>query len=227
MSDITGPDLTIFHVTHRGMRTDSRRLAVALASLDERSAPRQVEAMVRWFDGFLHYLQHHHQLEDTLFWPALLERVPEAASDVARLEAEHHDLDEALAGVADSLATLRSARLPFDVARSTALRAANRLVDVLHGHLAFEEGEVLPLFLDYFSATEYQEVEKGVRQPSPKTLAFVLPWIVQHTTEDERGHLFAQAGAPMRILWRLTRGRFARLDAAAFAGARVELLAGV
>ena len=51
------PDLTTYHVLHRGMRIDSGRLTVAVAGLGEAERSTRGPALARWYAGYYGELQ--------------------------------------------------------------------------------------------------------------------------------------------------------------------------
>jgi hypothetical protein len=150
----------------------------------------------------------HHTVEDELFFPALVERVPEAARHVTRTDADHHHLDELLAACTAAIGRMAEG--------GDATEAATLLIEVadhLDEHLDFEDAEVLPLFERHFTAEEYQALDaKAVEHVGiGKQAAFTVPFVVSYTTAAEFERMLAEAPRPMRVLWRLTRRRHARL----------------
>jgi hypothetical protein len=83
------PDLTAFVVLHRTMRTDARRFADAVARVDELDRTARVPVLARWYGGFQAELHDHHVIEDDIFLPALVDRVPAAAELVSRVDVDH------------------------------------------------------------------------------------------------------------------------------------------
>jgi hypothetical protein len=64
---------------------------------------------------------------------------------------------------------------------------------------------------------EWEEIDenfaKGVSFPF---LLRTIPWVMHEVPYEAREHVFAASGLVHRILWRLTRPRFERLQARAF-----------
>jgi hypothetical protein len=70
------PDLTLYKLIHKGMQADTARLAACsptpLAASPRPTAPDELPALVRWYDGFFHDFELHHAAKDELFflpWP--------------------------------------------------------------------------------------------------------------------------------------------------------------
>src|SRR3954470_20008185 len=56
----------------------------------------RVAAVAAYYANVLALLRAHHEGEDELIWPKLIERVPDQRDLVARMEAAHEGLAEAL-----------------------------------------------------------------------------------------------------------------------------------
>lgn len=87
---ITDDDLLTFRLMHRGMRADSAALVDALLRLppgDLRAAHR----LRTWFAALEDLIEHHHSVEDEVFWPALRAADPSFGPDEAVLVADHHE----------------------------------------------------------------------------------------------------------------------------------------
>jgi hypothetical protein len=198
---------------HRLLRTSAGELAATLAAAAAPdappTAPRRAGALDRWYRGFSGEIRCHHHIEDELLFPALRSRVATYGEFGQRLESDHASLDVILDGLAAALAAGD---------RSTAAGFAVELRDHLDEHLAFEDDEIVPLFIRHFTAIEFDELNaKAVKMTSPKQLVFTAPWLMSHLGPAEQAELLASVPKAMTILWKLTRGRYARMTARAFA----------
>jgi hemerythrin-like domain-containing protein len=204
---VTTPDLTTYHVVHRALRQAARSLAETTGTLDPGDRKR-AKAIARYWKGYMGEIVAHHKVEDELFFPALVERVPEAARHVTRTDAEHHHLDELLAACTAAIARVAEGGDPAAAATLVA-----QVADHLDEHLDFEDADVLPLFERHFTAEEYQALDaKAVEHVGiGKQAAFTVPFVVSYTTAAEFERMLTEAPRPMRILWRLTRRGHARL----------------
>jgi iron-sulfur cluster repair protein YtfE (RIC family) len=101
-------DTTVYRLVQRAMVTCAQRLADTSGRADHDAG-----ALARWTSGFAAELRWHQADEDAVAFPALLERVPAAASIVERLTADHRELD----GLLDQLeAALADAASPAELA---------------------------------------------------------------------------------------------------------------
>jgi hypothetical protein len=105
--------------------------------------------------GLVAAMQGHHQIEDFEYFPAFRRAEPRLAVGLDRLEAEHAELAQAVAGAETALAELHAAaeRPPdtngtADVAAERFIASAAQLCARLRGHLSDEEDVVVPLLTE-------------------------------------------------------------------------------
>jgi hypothetical protein len=119
-------------------------------------------------------LHEHHQAEDDLIWPVLVERcAPETAPLVGLMESQHEEVAAIGRAVDEALAGWTAHAGP--AAREALAGALDRLVAVLRDHLALEEERVVPLIAAVLPAAEWaQMLEKvaGGVPPEQLTLTF-------------------------------------------------------
>ncbi|MGD9702182.1 MAG: hemerythrin domain-containing protein [Acidimicrobiia bacterium] len=222
------PDLSFYLAVHRQQRADIARYVMALEQLDGADVVRR-QALARWANGFGHELVVHHTIEDEVFFPDLTMRVPSTRATLERLAVDHekvHHLLGALRRTARALAgpnfaVARDALTgpDFLAARDDAIEVGVELRDLLHLHLDVEDEEILSVFHRSYGRDEYEALERQATKHLPKKgLTFSIPWNVAAMDDAQRAEALATAPLPLRVLYRLTRKRFARLVAEAFGG---------
>ena len=206
------PDLTMYKIIHRGMRADTGRLAAAVAALSEADRTRRMPRLVEWYAGFFHDFELHHSAEDELFFPALAERLPEFADRMVRLDAEHHTLEAALVTVGEAVRQLADPEVGWSSVYGDALDALRTADAELTFHLDHEDEDVLPLFVAHMSKIDYDEIaERAVKRQPLSQVTFAVPWIMSNATDAERRQILGEAPLPLKMVWYLYRGRYARL----------------
>jgi hemerythrin-like domain-containing protein len=212
------PDLTTFTVIHRVMRADGRRFADVVAGLTEADRTERVPHLARWWAGYRDELHDHHVIEDEIFYPALVERVPGAGRHIERVDVDHEHLGDLIARITDILARLADPAVPFRAAHAEAVRLTDGLASLLESHLAFEDDDVVPLFAEHFTGEEYDALEKqAMKRPSLRRTIFTVPWVLAGADDDERRRLLDGAPFIFKLLWYASRGRYQRLADAVFA----------
>jgi hemerythrin-like domain-containing protein len=217
-----GPaDLSMMYVLHHGFRRDLARFVAAaqLTPLEERAAWRAL--LERW-DLFARLLHDHHHKEDEHLWPLLRAKVGAAGDlDAARvldeMEAEHATIDPLLEAVHSGFSSLAAG--PSPTAQTGLAADLARARDELGAHLGHEERDAIEILQRYVPGEEWAELERTEFRGglAPGDLLRLLPWCVEDLPEAVSGPLLTEAGLPFRVLLRLGRPRFARLERAAFA----------
>jgi len=116
----------------------------------------RVETVAAYYANVLALLRAHHEGEDELIWPKLIERVPDQRDLVARMEAAHEDLAEALVEAESRLATWSASP---DIDHGASLAASLAMLGVLcSAHFDEEERRILPLAEEYCTVEEWAEL---------------------------------------------------------------------
>jgi len=206
------PDLTTYRAVHRALRQGAWTFAGAAPAIADADAHRR-KAFARWWKGYAGEVLAHHQGEDDVFFPALVDRVPLAAELKARTDADHHRLDELMAAVGDEVAAVKAGwRAPRLVGLS------HELATLMQAHLDMEDVEILPLFERHFTGEEYTALDDKVVKAvgvGPQA-AFTVPFVVAAMGPEEARTTLATAPVPLRVLHALTRRSHARLVRRAF-----------
>jgi len=130
---------------HAALRRDLSRLREAAGQLQGSSGvPPTV--LAGW-DTFQAQLASHHAAEDDDLWPVLRRELsdPSELASVDAMVTEHHLLPPALAGVDSALRGGGELVAPVE-----------RLGNVLLGHLAHEERDVLPLIEKHLTQAQWR-----------------------------------------------------------------------
>jgi iron-sulfur cluster repair protein YtfE (RIC family) len=206
-------DLTIMLAAHEALRRDLAGLARA-ADRAVRRGPAQRAAVQRGWDVFQRQLHIHHTAEDELVWPALRERL--AASDAARsvldaMEAEHEQIDPLLAAVSQAMAGGQPDGVDDDGDRLA--DTVDVLTMALHGHLAHEEKDALPLIGTALTVGEWRAVGRRIGVRNLRRAPEMFAWMLDGATPEQAAAATGQLPPPARVLYRAVwRPRFARRE---------------
>ncbi|MDD9908968.1 MAG: hemerythrin domain-containing protein [Ahrensia sp.] len=130
---------------HLNERTDAYESGIV-------TAEQFRHTMVRRLQNFLGSLDHHHRIEDHVFFPKFMEAEKRLVAGIELLEADHTVIDaqvHAMVDVANAL--LRSPASDKDALKRNGedfAIASRRIVKLLDRHLDDEEEIVIPLLLD-------------------------------------------------------------------------------
>jgi hemerythrin HHE cation binding domain-containing protein len=212
-----GPvDMAMMYVAHHGFRRDLEAFCAAVRATpaSDRATWR---ALLRRWELFSIALHHHHSGEDAWLWPVLIERAaPSEKQLLVAMENEHAEIDPALDACTSGLRRL--AGTADEDARAALVVHLSATKEALYRHLAHEETETMALLQRVLAPAEWQEMNhKFERSFTPRQLAWAVPWIVTELPDEVRDALFAQPGAaPLKVVYLLFRGKFARLQREAF-----------
>jgi hypothetical protein len=190
-----------FATVHDAMRRDCGRLAPALARLTDR---RHAERVQRWYRRFRAEIEHHHQREDDVLWPALLPRAPEFRAAAPALAEDHEALDARLAALDGALGAVVTGVALDRAHRAATIAEADALATLLVAHLEREEAAAFPAIARTFSAEEFAAIEQQLlKGTSLRLLAFELPWALDGLDAGRRAEALRGVPAPFRLLHRL------------------------
>jgi iron-sulfur cluster repair protein YtfE (RIC family) len=205
-------DLTIMLAAHDALRRD----LVGLAHAADRSVRRgsaQQAAVQRGWEVFQRQLHIHHTAEDDLVWPALRERL--AASDAAQsvleaMEAEHEQIDPLLAAVNQAMDGADRDGRPDG---ATLADTVDVLTMALHGHLAHEERDALPLIGTALTVGEWRAVGRRIGLRNLRRAPEMFAWMLDGAAPERAAAATGQLPPPARVLYRAVwQPRFARRE---------------
>jgi hemerythrin-like domain-containing protein len=215
------PDLSTYRAIHAALRRGAHDVHAAVGTLDPADR-RRTRALARWWQGYAGEVLLHHTIEDDVFFPELVRQVPAAGQLIQRTDGDHAHLDEVMTGITAALSSITA---PGSLDRAGQLLA--ELAAHMDEHLDFEDDDILPLFEAHFTAEEYEALDaRAVKATGiSKQAAFTVPFVAASVDPATRDRLLAEAPGPFRVLYRLTRGRYARLTALALGPTAVPVAA--
>jgi Hemerythrin HHE cation binding domain len=189
-------DMAIIHRTFRKTYDDSARLVRAAAA----PSPGRVTFLADHIDFGIAMLHVHHQGEDELLYPKLIERVPQQAPMTEEVEHEHQLVREALDAASAACATWRGRR---SAETGEALAAAlDQLNAVAQRHLDDEEQKIVPLAAVTLTQQEWDAVGKhGVAQIPRNKRGIAFGMILEPLGEADRAYMMRVLPAPVRMLY--------------------------
>jgi hemerythrin-like domain-containing protein len=154
-----------------------------------------VGAHAQFVCGILHF---HHEGEDLILWPLLLERGgEEAAAIVPLMEKQHHAIEAAYGEVIRPLPEWRStARGGHELAQ-----ALDRLLAALLEHMVMEEERILPLAEKYVTAAEWRRLgEHGMDEMPKKALPLAFGMAMYEGDPAVIKTILGEAPPPARLI---------------------------
>lgn len=196
-------NMSMNRVIHGAFRRDLARFDRALAAFPDGSRARAEQLGTAW-DNFAFQLHHHHNDEETIFWPLLRESGADEAL-VGELHGEHATMLAAL-----EKASAKMAALPANPSAGTADAAHAAITDlsaVLLGHLEHEEGTI-ELVSDSIKGTQpMKDAEKAVQKAHKGNTGMFIAWLNDGIAPDAKACLDKEIPGPVQFVARNTSGR--------------------
>jgi hemerythrin-like domain-containing protein len=153
-----------------------------------------------YYTNVLSLLHVHHESEDELIWPRLLERCPDDAGAISSIAAQHGD-------VVVSLAAARQATQNWSASASrddaiTLQDALTVLNADMAPHLDDEEEFILPIAARHLSPDEWGELPShGMRAFDGDKLWLILGLVLEQMTPAQRQAMQENFPPPVAEMW--------------------------
>jgi len=195
-------DMAIVHRLFRQSYDEAARLVRAAPT----PSPGRVTFLADHIDFILGGLHTHHQDEDELLYPKLIERAPDQAAMTEQVEHEHQQIATALDAALAACATWRQ-RPSAETGEALAL-ALDQLNAVVQPHLDDEEQKVVPLAAVTLTQQEWDAMGKRGMSSIPRNKrAIAAGLMLESLDEADRAYMMKSVPAPMRMLFPLMVGR--------------------
>lgn len=192
------PDTTEMVVVHDVLR-DTLSAAPALIGAAGSDDADRVELLKNLYANVLAFLTVHHEGEDELIYPLLLDRAPEQRELIARVNAQHHEVEELIARTGAAV----NGWVAGDAgSQERAAAALHELGERLSVHLEDEEREMLPLCAEHVSVAEWGALPGHAMQHfGGDKVWLVLGLIRERMTQGQRDLMLAKMPPPAVEMW--------------------------
>jgi len=189
-------DMAIVHRTFRNAYEESARLVRAAPS----PSPGRVTFLADHIDFGLAALHHHHEGEDELLYPKLIQRVPDQAPMTEQVEHEHLAIKTALEAASAACAAWR--QRPSAETGEALAAALDHLNEVVQPHLDDEEEKVVPLAAMTFTQQEWDAMGKhGVAWIPRNKRGIAFGMLLEPLGDADRAYMMRSLPAPVRMLY--------------------------
>lgn len=148
------PDVTEMLAVHNALR-DTLDAAPELVRGVAAGDTDRVALLSNFYANVLSFLHVHHEGEDVLIFPNLVQRCPDQIDLINGIAAQHHDVDDLVSRSEKSLEDWSSGQ---PGAQERAAVALGELGEGLTEHLGQEEREILPLCSEHISQAEWSSL---------------------------------------------------------------------
>ena len=165
----------------------------------------RVDIVADYYFNVLELLRSHHQGEDEILTPRLLERCPERAADISRIAGQHQEVHASLEDAAEHVAPWRD-----DPSAQTSRALESALLTLQAGlapHLSEEEEAMLPLAAQCMNAAEWGEFPAhGLANFKGDKVWLILGLIQEQLAPEHVAMMEANMPPPVVEFWR-SQGR--------------------
>jgi iron-sulfur cluster repair protein YtfE (RIC family) len=153
-----------------------------------------------YYANVLALLKGHHEGEDELVWPKLVQRAPDDAETIMRIAGQHEGIVEAMAAAQDRLAGWR-ADPQVDSGAHLAAALATLGAD-LAVHLAEEERVILPIAAQHLTPAEWAELPAhGMQTFEGDKIWLVMGLVREQMRPDQIAVMEAHMPPPVLEFW--------------------------
>ncbi|HEX4473225.1 MAG TPA: hemerythrin domain-containing protein [Nocardioides sp.] len=202
--------ITMNTVIHAAFRRDLARFDTALASFPDGSQERADQLVTAW-DNYQHQLHHHHEDEETIFWPAFRELGADEAV-TSDLGGEHAQMLSAL-DHADEVVRRLSGD-PSSARAANARAAIGELGEVLREHLAHEEANLEPWVATVRGTPRMKQALVAVRKAHQGGAGTFVAWLLDGAEPDDVTGLKQEMPPPVVAFLNAVPGRHYRKNIA-------------
>lgn len=180
---------------------DAVTAAPSLIGSTTASDPARLNLVASYYRNVLALLHAHHDGEDDLIWPLLIERAPDDAAEVRRVAGQHADVDSALTKA--SAAIDEWEQLGDDISGRAATSAVSALGFALLSHLDEEEAFIVPLAAKHIFAPEWGALPgHALRNFSGDKMWLVLGLIREQMSAAQLAVMDDHMPPPVLAMWR-------------------------
>ncbi len=188
-------DMAIVHRAFRNAYDEAAKLVRAAPA----PSPGRVTFLADHIDFGIALLHVHHEGEDELLYPKLIERVPEQAPMTEQVDHEHQLIKTALDAASAACATWR--QRPSAGTGEALAAALGHLNSVVQPHLDDEEQKIVPLAAVTLTQQEWDALGKhGVAQVPRNKRGIAFGMILDPLGEADRAYMMRTLPAPVRLL---------------------------
>jgi len=155
--------------------------------------------MVNYYTNLISFLEAHHDGEEELVFPLLIERVPEQKALIERVAGQHTEVVGLMGAVRDSLGSWDA---KGDAEASGVVRSLRSLDDVLSPHLDQEEAKIVPLAAEHLTVEEWGALPgHAMGSFGGDKIWLIMGLIRENFTEQQRDMMLEHMPPPARQMW--------------------------
>lgn len=187
-------DMPAVHKVFRSSLGSGPDFVASAEGADERRA-----LIANYYANLMAFLEVHHDGEEMLVFPLLVERAPEHKAIIEQAESQHADVVGLMHAVKESLS---SWEVNGDSEGPEVIRSLMALDAVLSPHLDQEEAEIVPLAAEHLTVEEWGMLPgHGFANFTGDKIWLILGLIRENFTNEQRDAMLEHMPPPARQMW--------------------------
>lgn len=195
----TNAEQSMNTVIHAAFRRDLLRFHHALDAFPSGSAKRAEQLGVAW-DNLAYQLHHHHEDEETIFWPTFKELGADE-SLIGDLAGEHAAMLQALDAANEAMRKLRANPVTPNAREAEA--AIDALGTVLLAHLQHEEQTIEPFNVAHLHTAPMKRARTAVRKAHKGNAGTFVSWLRDGISDQNRRTMNKEIPPPVQTVMML------------------------
>ena len=197
MSESPRPDTSDMVAVHKVFRSS---LATAPDFIDSAMGDDERRAIIaNYYANLTAFLDAHHNGEEEIIFPRLIERAPEHRSTVEQGVSQHAEVVGLIGAVNQSVA---SWEVKGDSEAPEMLRSLQALDSVLSPHFDQEEAEIVPLAAEYLTVEEWGSLPgHAMGSFTGDKIWLIMGLIRENFTQQQRDAMLEHMPPPAQQMW--------------------------
>jgi hypothetical protein len=168
----------------------------------------RVAFVASYYRNVLALLHAHHDGEDELIWPLLIQRAPDDADEIRRIAGQHNDVTATLDAATNAIDLWQHS--PDEASATAAATAVANLGAALLAHLDEEEAFIVPLAAKHLYAPEWGELPgHALRNFSGDKMWLALGLVREQMRPEQIAMMEEHMPPPVLEMWRQHETEFA------------------
>jgi len=187
-------DMPAVHKVFRSSLASAPAFVTSAAGNDERRA-----LMVNYYTNLISFLEAHHDGEEELVFPLLIERAPEHKTLIEKVAGQHTEVVGLMGAVRDSLGSWDA---KGDAEASGVVQSLRFLDGVLSPHLDQEEAEIVPMAAEHLTVEEWGALPgHALGSFGGDKIWLIMGLIRENFTQEQRDMMLEHMPPPARQMW--------------------------
>jgi len=187
-------DMAAVHKVFRSSFASAPKFIESAAGDDDRRA-----LIASYYANVLAFLDVHHDGEEELLFPLLIERAPDQREVVDRAIDQHREVVALLGSANDSIGAWEA---KGDSEGPELVRTLRALDEALSAHLDHEEATIVPLATEHVSVEEWGMLPgHGMANFKGDKIWLILGLIRENFTPEQRAAMLEHMPPPARQMW--------------------------